>query len=64
MADPTKNPFEQLNTNLREVPPEMRKKVMNDVAIAKLVLDMAIMFTANYSSIFSSFLRSNKRKNT
>lgn len=59
------NPFEQLNTNLREVPPELRKKVMNDVAIAKLILDMAVLVTSNYSSIISGLFETvkNKRNN-
>ncbi|MDT0608598.1 hypothetical protein [Croceitalea rosinachiae] len=56
------NPFKQLNRNLREVPPEMRQKVMNDIAIAKLILDMAVLVTANYSSIFAGMLRTNKQK--
>ncbi|GGG52787.1 hypothetical protein GCM10011414_23010 [Croceivirga lutea] len=56
------NPFEQLNTNLREVPPELRKKVMNDVAIAKLILDMAVLVTSNYSSIISGLFETVKTK--
>ncbi|OQD41516.1 hypothetical protein [Croceivirga radicis] len=61
MADTT-NPFQQLNRNLKEVPPDMRKKVMNDIAIAKLILDMAVLVTSNYSSVISGMLKSNKRK--
>lgn len=59
MAEEFNNPFSQLNTNLREVPPEMRKKVMNDVAIAKLILDMAVLVTSNYASIFAGLFRTN-----
>lgn len=62
MAEEYKNPFTQLNTNLREVPPEMRQKVMNDVAIAKLIFDMAMLITSNYSSILSGLFKTNKRK--
>lgn len=58
------NPFEQLNQNLREVPPEMRQKVMNDIAIAKLILDMAILVTSNYSSIFSGMFKTQAPKIT
>ncbi len=60
MAKDFNNPFSQLNRNLREVPPEMRKKVMNDVAIAKLILDMAVLVTSNYSSLFAGLFRTNK----
>ncbi|NJB36004.1 MULTISPECIES: hypothetical protein [Flavobacteriaceae] len=62
MADQTDNPFKQLNRNLREVPPEMRKKVMNDIAIAKLILDMAVLVSSNYASVISGMIRTNKRK--
>lgn len=60
MAKEYDNPFKQLNTNLREVPPEMRQRVMNDIAIAKLILDMAVLVTSNYSSIFSGMFKTNK----
>ena len=42
MGNEFDNPFKQLNRNLREVLLEMRQKVMNDIAIAKLILDMAV----------------------
>lgn len=61
MNDHLNNPFRQLNTNLKEVPPELRKKVMNDVAIAKLILDMAVLITSNYSSLLSGLFKTNKR---
>ena len=62
MSEDYNNPFTQLNTNLREVPPEMRQRVMNDVAIAKLILDMAVLITSNYSSLLGGLFRTNKRK--
>ena len=31
------NPFEYINTPLKEVPQELKSKVMKDVAIAKLL---------------------------
>ena len=62
MAEEFKNPFKQLNTNLQEVPPELRQRVMNDLALAKLILDMALLVTSNYSSILSGMLRTNKKK--
>jgi hypothetical protein len=62
MANEFKNPFKELDRKLREVPPEMRQKVMNDIAIAKLIMDMAILVTSNYSSIISGMFKTNKRK--
>ena len=62
MADKFNNPFSQLNTNLREVPPELRQRVMNDVALAKLILDMAVLVTSNYANILSGLFKTNKRK--
>lgn len=62
MANEYENPFTQLNTNLREVPPEMRQRVMNDVAIAKLILDMAVLVTSNYSSLLTGLFKTNQRK--
>lgn len=61
MAKEFDNPFKQLNRNLKEVPPEMRQRVMNDIAIAKLILDMAVLVTSNYSSIFAGMFKTNKR---
>ena len=62
MANEYDNPFRELNTNLREVPPEIRQRVMNDVAIAKLILDMAVLVTSNYSSLLKGLFRTNRRK--
>lgn len=64
MAEPNKNPFEQLNTNLREVPAELRKKVMADVALAKLILEMASFFTSNYAALISGLFKTNRRNKT
>ena len=61
MADESKNPFKELDKKLLEVPPEMRKKVMSDIAIAKLIMDMAILVTSNYSSLLAGLLKTNKR---
>jgi len=63
MSDQFENPFNQLNTDLREVPPEMRKRVMNDVAVAKLILEMAMLLTSNYASILGSLFKTNAYEN-
>lgn len=61
MADDLNNPFRELDRQLREVPPEMRKKVMHDVAIAKFIMDMAILVTSNYSHLLRGLFKTNKR---
>ncbi|NJB70735.1 hypothetical protein GGR42_001197 [Saonia flava] len=55
------NPFEELEKSLREVPPEMKKKVMNDIAIAKLIMEMAFLVTSNYSSLIKGLFKTNKK---
>jgi len=61
MADLKNNPFKDLERSLRDVPPHMKKKVMSDVATAKLIMDMASLFTLNYGSVLEGMFRTNKR---
>ncbi|MDC6390173.1 hypothetical protein PP182_15880 [Maribacter sp. PR1] len=56
-----KNPFKILQGDLKDVPPEMRKKVMADVARAKLIMDMARLFTSNYGALIKGLLKTNKK---
>ncbi len=56
------NPFKEIQKPLKEVPPEMRKKVMADVAAAKLVMDMVSLFTNNYPSVVAGILKNKKRE--
>lgn len=58
------NPFIKIQGELKEVPPELRQKVMSDVARAKLLMDLATLFTGNYSSLLEGLLKTNsKHKN-
>ncbi len=57
MSKKDKNPFEKLQGNLKDVPPELRQKVMNDVAMAKLIMEMATLFTKDYASLISGLLK-------
>ena len=61
MADFQNNPFKDLERSLRDVPPHMKKKVMSDVATAKLIMDMASLFTLNYGAVLEGMFRTNKR---
>ena len=62
MAKKTNNPFKELDKLVREVPPNLKKKVMSDVATAKLLMELASLFTLNYQSLISGMFKS-RRKN-
>lgn len=55
------NPFKELERSLLEVPPEMKKKVMNDIATAKLIIDMGSLYAYNYPAAVKDTLRNNKK---
>ncbi len=56
------NPFKELERSLLEVPPEMKKKVMSDIATAKLLIDMGRLYTRNYGSAMGSFFSAKRPK--
>ncbi|MFX0557346.1 hypothetical protein ACOCEA_11150 [Maribacter sp. CXY002] len=62
MLEQDKNPFKGMQGDLKDVPPELRQKVMNDVALAKLIMDMATLFTSNYGKLIAGLLKTNKNK--
>ncbi len=57
MAEQHKNPFKELEASLREAPPGMKKKIMNDIAAAKLIMDMASLFSINLGSALRKLFR-------
>lgn len=61
MLEQNKNPFKGIQGDLKDVPPELRKKVMNDVAMAKLIMEMATLFTGNYSSLIEGMLKTSEK---
>ena len=57
------NPFKLIGQPPREVPQELKQKVLKEVASAKLLMDMATLFTSNYKNTLNSlFLTKNKKK--
>ncbi len=54
------NPFNQINQPLKEVPAELKGKVMHDIAMAKLLMELAELFSYNLGHIIESV--SSKRK--
>jgi len=61
MAKKERNPFKELDQSLKDVPPHMKKKVMNDVAMAKLILDIVSLFSSNYKSALAGLFKTNPK---
>ncbi|WP_411032410.1 hypothetical protein [Spongiimicrobium sp. 3-5] len=60
MTGKGKNPFKEMERSLLEVPPGLKKKVMKNIAMAKLVMDMASLFSTNYSSALENLFKTRK----
>lgn len=56
------NPFKMLGQPPKNVPIKLRQKVMNEVASAKLVMDMAALFTSNYKATLESMFKTKNNK--
>ena len=54
------NPFKQINQPLKEVPPELKGKVMHDIAMAKLLMELAELFSYNLGYIIDTISRNRK----
>jgi hypothetical protein len=57
MTEQNNNPFKNLHGDLKDVPPELRKKVMDDVAAAKLIMELSNLFTGNFASIIEGMMK-------
>ncbi len=60
------NPFKHINQPLKEVPQELKSKVMSDIAMAKLIMDLAALFSYNFSHVIETVIskRNNNNQNT
>ena len=58
------NPFEYINKPLKQVPPELKAKVMNDIAIAKLLMELAELFSYNLSHVIETVTKNRDKNNT
>lgn len=54
------NPFKQLNQPLKEVPQELKSKVMSDIATAKLLMDLANLFSVDVAKIVEHTIKKRK----
>ncbi len=59
MSKRKRNPFKELEKSLHDAPQHMKKKVMNDIATAKLVMEMASLFTCNYKATLEEMFKTN-----
>lgn len=62
MAKTQNNPFKDLDKKIRDVPPSLKKKVMNDVATAKLFMELGTLFTFNYQSVIAGLFKTRQKK--
>ena len=56
------NPFKHINQPLKEVPQELKSKVMNDIAVAKLLMELAALFSYNIGDLIESVMKQRKDK--
>jgi len=57
------NPFKKIFEH-QEVPKVLKEKVLNDVGMIKLTLDVADLFVVKYPSTMGSLLTLNEKKET
>lgn len=57
------NPFNQIDQPLKEVPIELKGKVMHDIAMAKLFMELAELFSYNIGHIIESVTSKRKKEN-
>ncbi|WP_204345372.1 hypothetical protein [Psychroserpens algicola] len=56
------NPFKDIDKPLKSVPQELKSKVMNDIAIAKLLMELAELFSYNLGDVIETVM-SKREKN-
>lgn len=56
------NPFEYINKPLKEVPEELKAKVMSDVATAKLLMELAHLFSIDVGKIIEATMKQRDKK--
>nr|WP_321236437.1 hypothetical protein [uncultured Psychroserpens sp.] len=50
------NPFRDIDKPLKSVPQELKSKVMNDIAIAKLLMELAELFSYNLGDVIETVM--------
>ena len=57
-----KNPFKLIGHPPKDAPKEVKKKVMNELATIKLVMDITDLFSNKYVDTVESFLKTENSK--
>lgn len=57
MSKKVKNPFKKMEEKWEEAPPHLKKKIMDDIAMAKLLTEMASLFTCSYKEAVNDLLK-------
>lgn len=58
------NPFNRINKPLLDVPEELKGKVMKDIAMAKLLMELASLFSLNVGKVVEQTIKErNKNQN-
>lgn len=57
-----KNPFKEIGYPPKDAPKELKKKVLNQLATIKLVMEMTDLFSNKYVDTIESFLKTDNRK--
>ena len=51
------NPFKNIDKPLQEVPAELKSRVMKDIATAKLLMELASLFSLNIGSVIERTIK-------
>ncbi|KAA5822367.1 hypothetical protein FPF71_14565 [Algibacter amylolyticus] len=57
------DPFKLIDQPLKEVPPELKNKVMSDIAMAKLIMDLASLFSYNIGDVIETVMKNRNSDN-
>lgn len=58
------NPFKDINKPLKPVPEELKAKVMSDIAMAKLLMEMARLFSFDMAKVIETVIEKRNNKPT
>lgn len=56
------NPFKHIDQPLKEVPQELKSKVMSDIAMAKLIMELAALFSYNIGDVIETVMKNRKEE--
>lgn len=57
------NPFKYIDKPLRPVPEELKSKVMNDIAVAKLIMELARLFSFDMARVIELTMQARNKTN-